>query len=190
MPAVFALTNSDRAQGTITEESVLVAVILIPFVGNWSDKIGRRPLIIGGALSSGALSYLYLYSISSGNIALTVVIAILMWGIFYQGYNAVFPSFYQELFPTRTRVTAFAVSQNIGTMITAFLPLIYTVVAPPRAGTNVPLIVGSITFGITIIAAIAAYTARETYRIHLNDLGMPDAVPVPRDDYERIRATV
>ena len=29
VPAVFALTNSDRAQGTITEESVLVAIVLI-----------------------------------------------------------------------------------------------------------------------------------------------------------------
>jgi Ca2+:H+ antiporter len=29
IPAVFALTNSDRAQGTITEESVLVAIVLI-----------------------------------------------------------------------------------------------------------------------------------------------------------------
>lgn len=29
VPAVFALTNSDRAQGTITEESVLVAIVLM-----------------------------------------------------------------------------------------------------------------------------------------------------------------
>ena len=29
IPAIFALTNSDRAQGTITEESVLVAILLI-----------------------------------------------------------------------------------------------------------------------------------------------------------------
>ena len=61
------------------------------------------------------------------------IFAILMWGIVYQGYNAVFPAFYQELFPTRTRVTGFAVSQNIGTMITAFLPLIYAVLAPTGA---------------------------------------------------------
>ncbi len=33
-----------------------VAVLLIPFVGNLSDKIGRRPCIIVGALGSGALS--------------------------------------------------------------------------------------------------------------------------------------
>ena len=57
--------------------------------------------------------------------------AILMWGVVYQGYNAVFPAFYQELFPTKTRVTAFAVSQNIGTLITAFLPTIYAALVGP-----------------------------------------------------------
>jgi hypothetical protein len=52
----------------------------------------------------------------------------------------------------------------------------------------VPLKIGAITFGICAIAAIAAYTARETYRVHLNDLGDRDAVPVPKNDYNRLRA--
>ena len=59
------------------------------------------------------------------------VFAMLMWGVVYQGYNAVFPSFFQELFPTKTRVTAFAVSQNLGTLITAFLPAIYAALVGP-----------------------------------------------------------
>jgi MFS family permease len=163
-----------------------VAVVLIPFVGNLSDRIGRRPCIIVGALGSTALSFAYLYAISQENVALAFVFAILMWGVVYQGYNAVFPAFYQELFPTRTRVTAFAVSQNLGTLITAFLPALYAIVAP--GGSNVPLIVGSITFGIGIIAALAAWSARETYRVHMNDLGRDDAPVVPREEYERIRA--
>ena len=165
-----------------------VAVVLIPFVGNLSDRIGRRPCIIVGALGSTALSFAYLYAISQENVALAFVFAILMWGVVYQGYNAVFPAFYQELFPTRTRVTAFAVSQNLGTLITAFLPALYAIVAP--GGSNVPLIVGSITFGIGIIAALAAWSARETYRVHMNDLGRDDAPVVPREEYERIRASV
>ncbi len=48
--------------------------------------------------------------------------SLLMWGVVYQGYNAIFPSFYPELFPTRARVSAMAISQNVGTMITAMLP--------------------------------------------------------------------
>jgi MFS family permease len=163
-----------------------VAVALIPFIGSLSDRIGRRPCIIVGALGSSVLSYAYLWAISQGNVALTFVFAMLMWGVVYQGYNAVFPSFYQEMFPTKTRVTGFAVSQNLGTMITAFLPTLYAIVAP--GGSNVPLIVGSFTFGIGIIAAVAAYSARETHRVHLNDLGRKDAPVVPREEYERIRA--
>ena len=139
--------------------------------------------------------------------------AMLMWGIVYQGYNAVFPAFYQELFPTKTRVTAFAVSQNIGTLITAFLPTIYAALVGPAPGAcvvdkkfppdvvlpsgetcrattdsiemNVVWTVGSITFGLAIIAAIAAFTARETFRIHLNDLGKKNAKPIPREEYDR-----
>ena len=165
----------------------IVAVVVIPYVGNLSDRIGRRPPIILGALASGALSFGYLYAISIASVPLAVVMSLLMWGIIYQGYNAVFPSFFPELFPTRARVTAMAIAQNTGTTITALLPALFASVAPPGSA-NVPLTVGAITFGITAIAALGAWTARETHRVHLNDLGDPDAVGVDKQDYDRMRS--
>ena len=164
----------------------VVAVIVIPYVGNLSDRIGRRPPIIVGALLSGVLSFGYLYAISIHSIPLAVVMSLLMWGVVYQGYNAVFPSFYPELFQTRVRVTAMAVSQNIGTTITALLPALFAIVAPPGAA-NIPMVIGGIAFGITVVAAIAAFTARETFRVHLNDLGHRNAIPVSKADYDRMR---
>ncbi|WP_245239634.1 MFS transporter [Methylobacterium variabile] len=164
----------------------ILAVVVIPFVGNLSDKIGRRPPIIVGAIGSGILSFGYLYAISIANVPLAIVMSLLMWGIVYQGYNAVFPSFYPELFPTRTRVSAMAISQNLGTAVTAMLPALFATVAPPGS-TNIPLTIGAITLGITAVAALAAFSARETYRIPMKDLGQPRAVPLPKSDYERLR---
>ena len=194
----------------------VVAVILIPFVGNLTDRIGRRPVMIVGCLGSGVLAFPYLYFVAQGNLIMAFLFAMLMWGVVYQGYNAVFPAFYQELFPTKTRVTAFAVSQNIGTLITAFLPAIYATLVGPtpsacvvdkkfapdvtlptgetcRAAAdaienNVVWTVGGITLALAVIAAISAYSARETFRVHLNDLGVKGTQPVPKEEYERLRA--
>jgi hypothetical protein len=47
--------------------------------------------------------------------------------------------------------------------------------------------VGAITLAICAIAAVSAMTARETYRVHMNDLGKPDAVPVDKPEYDRLR---
>ena len=165
----------------------IAAVLVIPLVGNLSDKIGRRLPMIAGSLCSGLLAFAYLYAISIKNVPLAIVLSILMWGIVYQGYNAVFPSFYPELFQTRYRVSAMAIAQNIGTTITALLPALFATVAPPGSP-NVPLTVGTIAFVITAISAAAAYSARETYRLQVKDLGNAGAAPMEKQDYDRLRA--
>ena len=113
--------------------------------------------------------------------------SLLMWGVVYQGYNAVFPSFCPEMFPARTRVSGMAISQNLGTLVTAMLPALFVAVAPPGVA-NILLMIGSITLGVTIIAAIAAWTSRETFRVQMNDLGDRHATPVPEAEYNRLRA--
>jgi MFS family permease len=147
-----------------------IAVLVIPFVGRWSDKIGRRPPIIVAALLTGLLSFGYLYSISIANLSLAMLMSLLMWGCVYQGYNAIFPSFYPELFPTRIRVSAMAIAQNIGTTLTALLPALFAAVAPPGSS-HIPLTIGTITFGLTMVAAVAAWSARETCHTRLSELG-------------------
>ena len=114
--------------------------------------------------------------------------SILMWGIVYQGYNAIFPSFYPELFPTRSRVSAMAIGQNIGTTITALLPALFAYVAPPGS-TNIPLTIGSITFAITIIAAVDGMERARELPLQAQRSGRTQCACRSRSpSYERLRA--
>ncbi|MBF4460765.1 MULTISPECIES: MFS transporter [unclassified Pseudoclavibacter] len=139
----------------------VAAVIVIPVFGMLSDKIGRRTLMIVGSFGSGLVAIGYLTAIQSGNLVLTIVLAILMMGVLFQMWNATFATFFQELFPTQTRVTGFAISQNVGLMIVAFLPSIFTFVAPPGSD-NVPLVVGGLTLAIATVSALATLFTPET----------------------------
>ena len=94
------------------------------------------------------LAGFYLLAVQSKNLALVILLVVLVQGILFQMWNATFATFYQEHFPMRIRVTGFAVAQNIGLMVASFFPSIFTAIAPPGS-TNVPLVIGSVTFGIT-----------------------------------------
>src|ERR1700744_1337554 len=118
------------------------------------------------------------------------------------------------MFPRRTRLSSFAIAQNIGVLITAFLPSTYAAIAGPTpaacvankkflpnaivngttcshlaAGvhTHVLWVVGSITFGLAILSAIAAFTAKETFMVHLNDCGEEWAQPVSQEESDEGR---
>ncbi len=147
----------------------VAAVITIPIFGALSDRFGRRVFMITGGLAGGALAGFYLLAVQSKNLALVILLVVLVQGILFQMWNATFATFYQEHFPMRIRVTGFAVAQNIGLMVASFFPSIFTAIAPPGS-TNVPLVIGSVTFGITVVAAIAAMLVRETKGKSLEEL--------------------
>ncbi|HEY0215133.1 MAG TPA: MFS transporter [Cellulomonas sp.] len=166
----------------VTLAANLVAVGTIPLFGALSDRIGRRTFMVVGGLGGGLLSGVYLWAVDQRNLFLVFVLVIVVQGTLFQMWNATFATFFQEQFPMRIRVTGFAVSQNIGLMLAAFFPTIFTAIAPPGS-TNVPLVIGATTFGITVVAAVAALLTRETRGTSLEDLegdgrgARPRAVP-------------
>jgi hypothetical protein len=125
--------------------------------------------MLAGGLGGGLLTSGYLWAIDQRSLFLVFVCILIVQGIFFQMWNATFATFFQEQFPMRIRVTGFAVSQNIGLMIASFFPGIFTAVAPPGS-TNVPLVIGLITFGISLAAAVATFLSSDTKGKPLEDL--------------------
>jgi MFS family permease len=147
----------------------VVALFTQPLFGILADRIGRKPLFIYGALSSAALMPFYMLSMSSGNTVLTFALAVATFSFGYAAANAVWPSFYGEMFSTQVRFSGMAIGTQLGFLLAGFAPSIVTALGGVREGGWV--VISAFTAVICVIAAASASTARETKDVPTELLG-------------------
>jgi MFS family permease len=143
----------------------VVALAAIPAWATLSDRIGRKPVFIFGAIGSGALMFAYLAAIESGRYPLIFLAGILMSGVVYSAMNGIQPSLYGEMFPTRVRLSGMAIGTQIGFAIGGFAPTAAAAIAGDGPNGWVPVAV--YVLGSSLLAAIAVATTRETAKLPL-----------------------
>lgn len=158
----------------LTVVANLVGLFAIPTWGMISDKIGRKPVFVGGGIGCAILIFPFIWSISVGNLPLVFTFGILMSGIIYSAPNAIWPSFYGEMFSTEVRYSGVAIGTQIGFALGGFAPAIASALLGPD-GTNW-MVVAVFTAITAVVSAASGLTARETYKTKMHDLG----VRVPR----------
>jgi MFS family permease len=153
-----------------------VALFTQPFFGNLADKIGRKPVFIYGALSSAVFMPLYLLSMESGNTLLQFALSVLVFSCGYAAANAVWPSFYGEMFSTRVRFSGLAIGTQLGFLMAGFAPSIVAAVGGLQPGGWVATSI--FTAAIAVVAAVSALTARETAKVPTAQLGLREPAKV------------
>ena len=146
----------------------LVALAAIPLWAYLADRIGRKPVFIFGALGSGVLMFAYLAAIAGGSYVLIFVVGIAMSGLVYSAQNGVWPALYGEMFPTRVRLSGMAIGTQMGFALGGLAPTVAVWIAGDGTGGWVP--VAAMTFGASVLAAIAIATARETVHMSLAEI--------------------
>ncbi|MFI0539582.1 MFS transporter [Streptomyces sp. WSLK1-3] len=172
---VFALAYATGTAGisrpvmlTVVSLGNLTAVVMAPLVGRLSDRIGRKPVFVVGALGS-SLSLLVLFSaIDAGNIPLVFAAGVIGQGILYIMPIGVGAAYYPEQFPAPVRYTGMAVGLMLGLLASGFAP---TLAEALNAGASTWHTIVWICISVSVVSSLAALSGRETHRVPTPQLG-------------------
>jgi MFS family permease len=147
----------------------IVALAAIPLWAMLSDRIGRRPVFLIGAIGSAIFIWPTLWAIAQADVMLIFVCGLLLSGVIYSAANGVWPSLYGEMFDTRVRLSGMAIGTQIGFALGGFAPSISAAILGPGPDGWMP--VAALVSGACLIAAISVLSARETYNVPMHRLG-------------------
>ncbi|MFC8177251.1 MFS transporter [Rhodococcus sp. 14-2470-1b] len=170
----LAYATSEAGMARSTMLWVLVAahaasVVGVPLAAGLSDRIGRRPVWIFGAISSSSMLFVFFWAISTGNILFVTVSGIVLVGGAYSCMNGLWPATFSEQFAAPVRYSGFALGHGTGLLVAAFAPTIC--VAIMGEGQYGWLPVGIFVAITGAVSATGIYFCKETNKTPLAELG-------------------
>jgi Na+/melibiose symporter-like transporter len=171
---VFVLTYATETLGlprTTILNCVLVAsavqFIAIPAFGSLSDRIGRRPVYLGGAATLAAFAFPFFWMVATANtiwICVAVTIALVLQSAMYAPQAA----FFSELFGTHVRYTGASIGYQLASPLAGGLaPLICVMLL--RWTDGQPWGVAVYLIVLCAITILSVWLATETHRSRLAD---------------------
>src|SRR5207237_6701685 len=105
--------------------AILVASIIesitIPLFGKLTDKIGRRPIYIGGAVLVGLFAFPYFWLLQTKDVYLIFVATIFALSLTHAAMHGAQAAFYSELFKTRVRYSGTAIAYHLSAALSGGL---------------------------------------------------------------------
>ena len=139
---------------------LVVLVIAVPLMGLWSDRVGRKPLLIGCCAGFALLTY-PLFSLMLSGASLAGIMAIqVVFGLMIAMFSGPGPAAIAEIFPTASRSTWMSTGYSLATCIFGgFAPFIATWLI---GATGSPISPTYYLIVAAIVSLIVIATLRET----------------------------
>lgn len=164
--ATANLGFSRTATLTAVMIATIITTILIPIMGNLSDKIGRKKLFIGGTIGMALFAFPYFWLLEQKSVLLLIVATVIGLGVIWAPITAVLGTMFSEIFDAKIRYTGITLGYQIGAALAGgTAPLVATALLDRFNNSYVPVALYIIFASVLSLAAIWAVKDRSNQKL-------------------------
>jgi MFS family permease len=124
--------------------SSLVAIFGIIGYSALSDRVGRKPVVIAGAIAMAVYAFVLFPMVDSGSVALLTLAIVLGQGVVHPAWYGPLAALYTELFSTGSRYTGASLGYQVAGLGGGIAPLVFaSVLAAGGSTTTVSIIIAA-----------------------------------------------
>jgi MFS family permease len=145
---------------------------VIPLIGRLSDRVGRRPVYLTGAVLGGTWGFFAFPMMDTANdviIILAIMLGLMFHALMYAGQ----PAIMAEMFPTRMRYSGVSLGYQVTSVIAGSIAPIIAVSLLSAFGSSVPVAI--YLAAACLLTALVVLSLKETRGLSLHDLDAADA---------------
>ncbi|CAN5868350.1 MFS transporter [soil metagenome] len=148
--------------------AAFIEIFTIPAFASLSDRVGRRPLLIGGAALMGVWTFVFFALLGTKSTILIIVAAVIGLAVGHAAVYGTQGSFYAELSGTRVRYSGASFSYQVsGIFGGALAPIIAAVLFPIGGATLISVYIAA----LCALSVLCYFLAEETFQKDIYEEG-------------------